>query len=75
LENSVALAQRQQMRQMQFQNNWNDLVELEKRFNPPPPTPEPEPDVIYLSEDECGTARLGHSDFNPRLMARPQSWW
>jgi hypothetical protein len=51
------------------------LNEVSKYFNPPAPVPEPDPDVIYVSEDEQGTGRLGHSDFNPRLMARPHRWW
>jgi hypothetical protein len=50
LERSVALAQRQQMQQMRFQNNWNDLDELARRFNPPPPAPEPT--IIYVEAEE-----------------------
>jgi hypothetical protein len=38
--------------------------------NPPPPV---EPQIIYI-EAEQGTPRLGHTDFDPLLMARPLRW-
>ena len=72
LEQSVALARRQQMRQMLFQNTWNDLDELQRRLNPPPPAPGPE--IIYVEPDR-GTGRLGYADFSPELMKQPVSWW
>jgi hypothetical protein len=62
------------MRRAFIQQFGDVFGELERFFNPPPPAPEPEPDVIVMSEDEWGTPRLGHRDFNARLMARPQSW-
>jgi hypothetical protein len=71
LEHSLALAQRQQIRQLQFQTNWNDLDELQRRFNPPPPAPEPE--VIYVEAEE-GTGRLGYADFSPDLLKQPMRW-
>lgn len=39
--------------------------------NPPPPV---EPQIIYI-EAEQGTPRLGHTDFDPLLMAQPLRWW
>jgi hypothetical protein len=60
------------MQRMLFQNNWNDLDELQRRLNPPPAPPEPEIETVYIADGEQGTARLGYSDFNPRLMARAQ---
>jgi len=48
------------------------LADVERHLIPPPP--EPEPEVIYV-EAEQGTGRLGHADFDPRLMARPLRWF
>jgi hypothetical protein len=39
--------------------------------NPPPPV---EPQIICI-EAEQGTPRLGHTDFDPLLMAQPLRWW
>src|SRR5262249_34728356 len=70
LEQSVALAQRQQMRQMMFQNNWNELDELQRRLNP---GPEPEPEVIYVEQSD-GSPHLG-PDYNPKLAGQAALRW
>jgi hypothetical protein len=52
------------------------IADLEQLFNPPPPAREREPEIeTVYAEGERGTARLGYSDFNPRLMTRPHRWW
>jgi hypothetical protein len=67
----VELAQRQQMRQALMHQRAQVIAELDQHFNPPPP---PEPEIIYV-EAEQDTGRLGHSDFDPRLMTQPLRWW
>jgi hypothetical protein len=59
------------MRQTLLQQRAQTIADLERHFNPPPPA---EPEIIYV-EAEQGTGRLGHSDFDPRLMAQPLRWW
>ena len=72
----VSMARRQQMNAAFWQHYEETFSEIKNYFcPPPPPAPEPEAEIVYLSEDEQGSARLGYSDFNPRLMARPQRWW
>ncbi len=48
------------------------IAALDHAINPPL---ESEPEIIYVSEDEIGSPRLGSPDFNPKLFAKPLSWW
>jgi hypothetical protein len=49
--------------------------ELDRHFNPLAPALEPlDVEVIYVSEDEMGSPRLGSPDFNARLFAQPLRW-
>jgi hypothetical protein len=63
---------RAQVRQILLRQRAQVIAELDQHFNPPPPSSESE--IIYI-EAEQGTGRLGHSDFDPRLMAQPLRWW
>jgi hypothetical protein len=68
----VTQARRVQMQQALMENRAQIIADIERHLmNPPTP---PEPTIIYVEADQ-GTGRLGHSDFDPRLMAQPLRWW
>src|SRR5262249_42609020 len=71
----IAIAQRETMRAAFLKNVGDVLSEVEQFFRPRPPAPEPQTEIVFVSADEQGTARLGYRDFNPQLFARPLKWW
>jgi hypothetical protein len=62
-------AQRAQQQQAALRYRQQLMDEIGALIRPRQPL---EPMVIYVEE---GTGRLGYSDFDPSLMARPLSWW
>jgi hypothetical protein len=62
-------AQREQQQQAELRHRQQLMDEISALIRPPQPQ---EPTLIYVEE---GTGRLGHSDCDPALMARPLRWW
>jgi hypothetical protein len=62
--------QLEQRREAHFRDLQQIVDGLVHATNPPPPVEEPDAPSV-----EEGTGRLGHSDFNPALMAQPMRWW
>src|SRR5262249_27338323 len=60
-------AQQIQVSQALLQNHARVMAEIETYFRPP--APPPEPDIMYV-EAEQGSARLGYSDFDPKLAGQ-----
>src|SRR5947207_10298041 len=70
----VRRAQRQQQQRALAVRNLQLIDEIQQSMNPPPVQSRPEPEIVYVPEDEWGTGRLGHADFNPKLLAQPTRW-
>jgi hypothetical protein len=62
-------ARRQQELQADLRARQEIIDGLGRMINPPQPQ---EPEIIVV---EQGTGRLGYSDFDPALMAKPHRWW
>ncbi len=71
----VASAQEAQARMQQAQRYSSTLKILEDIERSMDPPAEPDSGVVYVSENEWGSDRLGDPDFNAKLFAKPRRWW